>query len=90
MVPFAGWSLPLQFAGIIEEHRAVRSAAGLFDVSHMGRLYVAARRRRLLSRAGTYDVRRWSRAGATTASSAGKTAASWTTSSATGWSPIAS
>jgi glycine cleavage system T protein (aminomethyltransferase) len=37
MVPFAGYSLPVQFAGgIQEEHRAVREAAGLFDVSHMG------------------------------------------------------
>ena len=38
MTPFAGWSLPLQYRGIIAEHRAVRSAAGLFDVSHMGEL----------------------------------------------------
>ena len=58
MVPFAGWSMPLQFAGIIEEHRAVRNQAGLFDVSHMGRLYVCGRgAAELLSRAGTYDVR---------------------------------
>ncbi len=35
MVPFAGWEMPVQYAGIIEEHRAVRSAAGIFDVSHM-------------------------------------------------------
>jgi glycine cleavage system T protein (aminomethyltransferase) len=38
MVPFAGWDMPVQYAGIIEEHRAVRSGAGLFDISHMGRL----------------------------------------------------
>jgi aminomethyltransferase len=36
MVPFAGWEMPVQYEGVIEEHRAVRSAAGLFDVSHMG------------------------------------------------------
>lgn len=36
MVEFAGWELPVQFSGIIEEHKAVRTAAGLFDVSHMG------------------------------------------------------
>ena len=36
MVEFAGWEMPLQYRGIIEEHRAVRSAAGLFDCSHMG------------------------------------------------------
>ena len=38
MTAFAGWSMPLQYAGIIAEHRAVRAAAGLFDVSHMGEL----------------------------------------------------
>ncbi|MBI2886339.1 MAG: glycine cleavage system aminomethyltransferase GcvT [Chloroflexi bacterium] len=38
MVPFAGWSMPVQYGGILEEHRAVRNAAGMFDVSHMGRL----------------------------------------------------
>jgi aminomethyltransferase len=59
MVPFAGWSMPLQFAGILEEHRAVRNRAGLFDVSHMGRLYVGGRDAAdLVSRAGTYDARR--------------------------------
>lgn len=38
MVPFAGFSLPVQYEGIKAEHEAVRSAAGLFDVSHMGEL----------------------------------------------------
>lgn len=37
MVPFAGWSMPVQYGGIIEEHQAVRQSAGWFDVSHMGR-----------------------------------------------------
>ncbi|MDL2294497.1 glycine cleavage system aminomethyltransferase GcvT [Ruminococcaceae bacterium OttesenSCG-928-D13] len=36
MVPFAGWLLPVQYAGVIDEHMAVRQKAGLFDVSHMG------------------------------------------------------
>jgi len=36
MVPFAGWEMPVQYTSILEEHRAVRNAAGLFDVSHMG------------------------------------------------------
>jgi aminomethyltransferase len=36
MVPFGEWDMPVQYRGILEEHRAVRSAAGLFDVSHMG------------------------------------------------------
>jgi aminomethyltransferase len=41
LVPFAGWEMPVQYAGVIEEHRAVRSAAGLFDVSHMGEVLVS-------------------------------------------------
>ena len=40
MVPFAGWEMPVQYAGIIPEHRAVREHAGVFDVSHMGQLEV--------------------------------------------------
>jgi len=40
MVPFAGWEMPLQFQGILAEARAVRSSSGLFDVSHMGRIWV--------------------------------------------------
>jgi aminomethyltransferase len=36
MVPFGGWEMPVQYTGIVEEHRAVRRAAGLFDISHMG------------------------------------------------------
>lgn len=43
MVPYAGWEMPVQFAGVTEEHRAVRSAAGLFDTSHMGELRVQGR-----------------------------------------------
>src|SRR5438874_7546854 len=38
MVEFGGWQLPVQYAGVVAEHQAVRSAAGLFDISHMGRL----------------------------------------------------
>ncbi len=38
MVPFAGWEMPVQYKGVVDEHKAVRSAAGLFDVSHMGEL----------------------------------------------------
>ncbi len=40
MVDFGGWDMPLQYSGILEEHRAVRSAAGLFDVSHMGEIEI--------------------------------------------------
>jgi aminomethyltransferase len=40
MVDFAGWSMPVQYHSIVEEHQATRRACGLFDVSHMGRLIV--------------------------------------------------
>ncbi len=40
IVEFAGWELPVQYEGIIAEHRAVRESAGLFDVSHMGEIAV--------------------------------------------------
>jgi len=40
MVEFAGWEMPVQYSGVLEEHRAVRNAAGLFDVSHMGEVSV--------------------------------------------------
>ena len=38
IVPFAGWEMPVQYAGLLKEHQAVRTAAGLFDVSHMGEM----------------------------------------------------
>jgi glycine cleavage system T protein (aminomethyltransferase) len=41
MVPFAGWEMPVQYSGVIDEVKAVRTAAGLFDVSHMGELHVS-------------------------------------------------
>ena len=40
LVPFAGWEMPVQYEGVISEHRAVRSDAGVFDVSHMGEIEV--------------------------------------------------
>jgi aminomethyltransferase len=40
IVPFAGWAMPLQFQGILAETRAVRNEVGLFDISHMGRLFI--------------------------------------------------
>src|SRR5262245_26215078 len=36
LIPFGGWSMPVEYSGISKEHTAVRTAAGLFDVSHMG------------------------------------------------------
>jgi len=41
MIPFVGWEMPVRYTSIVEEHRAVREAAGLFDVGHMGVLEVA-------------------------------------------------
>jgi aminomethyltransferase len=41
MVPFAGWEMPVEYSGITAEHLAVRSHAGLFDVSHMGEIEIA-------------------------------------------------
>jgi aminomethyltransferase len=40
MVPFAGWEMPVQYEGVIPEHKAVRTDAGVFDVSHMGELEI--------------------------------------------------
>ncbi len=40
MVEFAGWEMPIKYAGIIEEHNQVRNSGGMFDVSHMGRLEI--------------------------------------------------
>ena len=40
LIDFGGWEMPVQYGGILEEHRAVRERAGLFDLSHMGELWV--------------------------------------------------
>ena len=43
MGPFGGWDMPIEYSGIAEEHMAVRTRAGLFDVSHMGEIEIAGR-----------------------------------------------
>src|SRR6266496_3973993 len=48
MVPFAGWEMPVQYEGVIPEHKAVRTDCGVFDVSHMGELEVEGPRAQLL------------------------------------------
>jgi aminomethyltransferase len=59
MVEFAGWEMPVQYAGVIDEHRAVRGAAGLFDVSHMGEIRVRGEgAARYLQRLTPNDVNR--------------------------------
>jgi aminomethyltransferase len=40
LVEFGGWEMPVQYTGIVEEHRAVREAAGIFDISHMGEFFI--------------------------------------------------
>ncbi|MDP2806651.1 MAG: glycine cleavage system aminomethyltransferase GcvT, partial [bacterium] len=50
MVDFAGWSMPVQYSSILDEHKAVREKAGIFDISHMGELEIkGARAREFLS-----------------------------------------
>src|SRR3954452_11458391 len=41
MVEFGGWDMPVEYSGIVDEHMAVRTRAGLFDVSHMGEIEIA-------------------------------------------------
>ena len=43
MVEFGGWDMPVEYAGLVSEHMAVRTAAGLFDVSHMGQIEIAGK-----------------------------------------------
>lgn len=43
IVDFHGWALPVQFSGILQEHKAVRTACGIFDVSHMGQVFVTGK-----------------------------------------------
>ncbi len=57
MVDFGGWELPVQYTGVMDEHQACRNAAGLFDVSHMGEVFVEGRdAESFLNRVVTNDV----------------------------------
>jgi len=59
MVPFAGWDMPLQYDGILVEHEVVRKRAGIFDVSHMGRLdFTGAQALTAIQRVFTNDASR--------------------------------
>ena len=91
-MPFAGWEMPVQYAGIREEHLAVRTKAGVFDVSHMGEIETTgpdaeAFLQRILSNDVTQD-RRGRRAVLRAVQA--RTAASSTTSSPTGSATTAS
>ncbi|WP_166825490.1 glycine cleavage system aminomethyltransferase GcvT [Thalassoroseus pseudoceratinae] len=57
MVDFAGWEMPIRYGTIIEEHQIIRSAAGLFDIAHMGRLWIlGADAQKFLNRVVTMNV----------------------------------
>lgn len=59
MVDFGGWDMPVQYSGVIDEHKTVRTSVGLFDVSHMGELLVSGRGANdYLQRMTTNDVTR--------------------------------
>ena len=58
MSPFAGYDMPIQYSGIIDEHNAVRHAAGVFDVSHMGEIFISGPdAERFVNHIFTNDVR---------------------------------
>jgi aminomethyltransferase len=76
MVDFAGWEMPIRYAGIQEEHQQVRTCGGLFDVSHMGRVKMTGRHaRKFLERSAPARSTTCSRASAATPSSATSRAA---------------
>lgn len=57
VIPFAGWEMPVQYTGIMQEHQAVRKAVGVFDISHMGQFIVrGSAAEAFLNRALTNDV----------------------------------
>lgn len=61
MIEFAGWLMPIQYAGIIAEHKAVRNYAGIFDLSHMGEFEIkGADAEKFLNRMVTNDVSKMS------------------------------
>src|SRR5450759_459592 len=65
MVPFAGWEMPVQYCGIIDEHKAVRGSAGVFDVCHMAEFrIVGATAAEALQRGLTNDITRIDEVGA--------------------------
>ena len=91
MVPFGGWEMPVQYPGILEEHRATRAAVGIFDVSHMGEFEVEGPGALAAVQALTTNdaaASPWARF--STPCCAIPTAESSTTSPSTAWTPSAS
>jgi aminomethyltransferase len=61
LIDFGGWEMPVQYTSIVDEHNAVRKAAGIFDTSHMGEIFVSgAGAEAFLNRALTNDIRKLS------------------------------
>src|SRR3954467_6353955 len=59
MVEFGGWEMPVQYTSIVDEHNAVRNAAGIFDISHMGEVLVSGPGAAdFLNRTLTNDIRK--------------------------------
>src|SRR5208283_2900269 len=59
LTDFGGWEMPVQYSGILDEHHAVRTAAGLFDISHMGEIVVrGGAAPEFLNRVLTNDIRK--------------------------------
>ena len=84
VVEFGGWEMPVQYSGIVDEHNAVRNAAGLFDISHMGEVEVKGRDAlAFLQHIATQDVATITRANRTMRCCAGPMAGSWMISSST-------
>ena len=85
LVPFAGWEMPVQYEGIRQEHVAVRTGAGAFDVSHMGEIETSGPdAERFLQHVLSNDVSKIAVAALSTPCCAARTAVCSTTSSPTG------
>ena len=59
LVDFHGWQLPIQYEGILKEHEAVRNSVGIFDVSHMGQIFITGSDAfKLMQKTNTNDFRK--------------------------------
>src|SRR6185436_15132983 len=58
LVEFGGWEMPVQYSSIMDEHQAVRTAAGIFDISHMGEVTVSGAAAAFLNHVLTNDIRK--------------------------------
>ena len=61
LVPFAGWNMPIQYRGVIQEHLCVRNGVGIFDVSHMGEMDIRGKEsKKFLQKLVTNDIEKMS------------------------------